>query len=227
MSRLTEAFWRLSHPEKYEGARPLRDRLWVEVSKLLPKGATPWEGRAAMVIVGAVLDGTDVNRLVRLTGYEHDFVAQVAVRMRTARLWSGDYIDCEAWGRDEPEGHIYFSRDLSVAEGKLFRDPKDDSFVRRIQHTATGPRRVLDPVTKKLILHKLQAAIFRQNELWDLTNSVAEILEWNLEDLNDWITTTSSQCDGADLTEEDVDYYFGHRSCDKPEIANCESDSIK
>ena len=219
MSRLMDAFWRLSHPDRYEAARPIRDRLWLEVNKVLTANADDMGScRAAMVVVGAMLEGPDANRLAHLTGYHHDFVAQVAVRMRAAGLWTDSHIDCASWAEDEPVGHSNFRRDLFVAEGRLFRDPKTGRYLEKTRYKSPAPKRIADPDTKKLVLHKLQTAYLLQNELWDVTSSVAEILEWNLDDLMGWITLNCVLDEGRYLKESDVEYYFGNGPGDPTQI---------
>lgn len=55
------------------------------------------QAKVALALVAALAVGTELNALVRYTGYPRRFVAEVTMRMDQAGLWSDCSINSDTW----------------------------------------------------------------------------------------------------------------------------------
>ncbi len=82
--------------------------------------------KPTVVLVAALFVGPDEEKIVRVTGYSRDYVAEVAERLRVSRLWSAEGLDYGDWS-DSPKGAVHYALDLAVAQGIVVRtDRKRD-----------------------------------------------------------------------------------------------------
>jgi hypothetical protein len=84
-----------------------------------------------IVVLSAILLGTDVDTLVQHTGYSRDFMEVVSYRMRVANIWVGACVsDEEECGFDE-ETYVNLLLHAYVAKGSLSRrfDHRDQEYV--------------------------------------------------------------------------------------------------
>lgn len=76
--------------------------------------------KATVVMVGALFVGPDEEKIVRVTGYSREYVAEVAERLRDSRLWSAEGLDYGDWS-NSPKGVVRYALDLAVAQGIVVR----------------------------------------------------------------------------------------------------------
>ncbi len=76
--------------------------------------------KATVVMVAALFVGPDVEKIVRVTGYSREYVAEVAERLRASHLWNGEALDYGDWS-DSSKGALRHALDLEVAQGIVVR----------------------------------------------------------------------------------------------------------
>ncbi|HET7209478.1 MAG TPA: hypothetical protein VFI95_23075 [Terriglobales bacterium] len=76
--------------------------------------------KPTVVMVAAFFVGPAEEKIVRLTEYSPEYVAEVAERLRASRLWSGEALDYGDWS-DSPKGALRYALDLAVAQGIVVR----------------------------------------------------------------------------------------------------------
>jgi len=76
--------------------------------------------RATVVMVAALFVGPNEEKIVRLTGYSRQYVAEVAERLRVSRLWSAEALDYGDWSNSH-KGAVQYALDLAVAQGIVVR----------------------------------------------------------------------------------------------------------
>ncbi len=77
--------------------------------------------KIAVVLLAALSEGTDVQRLAAFTGYSEVFIAGIACRMREAELWVEDRVCCGQWFEGDFIHPDLFWADVLVAEGLAIR----------------------------------------------------------------------------------------------------------
>ena len=82
--------------------------------------------RTVVVLVAAMWEGPDITRLSDLTGYSSEFVADIAVNSRKARLLIEDGGCNEHWFDGDFMKPIDIMLDVLVAQGKFVREMHDD-----------------------------------------------------------------------------------------------------
>lgn len=76
--------------------------------------------KATAVMVAALFVGPDEEKIVRVTGYSREYVAEVAERLRVSRLWSAEGLDYGDWS-NSPKGVVRYALALAVAQGIVVR----------------------------------------------------------------------------------------------------------
>ncbi len=76
--------------------------------------------KPTVVMVAALFVGPAEEKIVRLTGYSPEYVAEVAERLRVSRLWSAEGLDYGDWS-NSPTGVVRYALDLAVAQGIVVR----------------------------------------------------------------------------------------------------------
>ena len=77
--------------------------------------------RTAVVLMTALLVGTDINALARITGYPLDFLHAIARRMRAAKLWTNGRVEVDDWLLDQSRHLPVLIISMLVAMGWLVR----------------------------------------------------------------------------------------------------------
>lgn len=78
--------------------------------------------RTALVIVSALVCGTDGERLAKFTKLPVEFVQAIRRRMIAAELWTDVDVNCDHWfSGDNQVSTSAISADLLVAEGAVVR----------------------------------------------------------------------------------------------------------
>jgi hypothetical protein len=104
-----------------------RRALEMRVGAMLPPDARDKtsERRACNIMVAALEEGTNVEPIAELTGYDVGVVEEVAIRMRASGLWTETGTDYGSWSRkgsyETKQESLDFLMDLFVATGMLLR----------------------------------------------------------------------------------------------------------
>jgi DNA helicase HerA-like ATPase len=77
--------------------------------------------KATVVMVAALFVGPDEEKIVPVTGYSGEYVAEVVERLRVSGLWSAEgRLDYGDWS-NSPKGMVRYALDLAVALGIVVR----------------------------------------------------------------------------------------------------------
>jgi len=75
--------------------------------------------QAAVLVLAAVSVGPLVNALSDFTGYDEEFVSEIAARMTAAGLWSNNVVCSRHWLKPGAINRVLFMSDVMVAQGLL------------------------------------------------------------------------------------------------------------
>jgi hypothetical protein len=112
-----------------------------EVEKLDPAlaGAENDEAYQVAVILlsAAFVEGPNVDRLVKFTGYSRDFIADISRRMHGSGLWENGFVHDDHWFRGDRYATMIFWTDTFVATGQIVvKRSADGQFLYRMRETA-------------------------------------------------------------------------------------------
>jgi hypothetical protein len=82
--------------------------------------------QGAVVLIAALVAGTNVENPTVLTGYPREFVAHISFRARSAGLWVNERVCYEHWFEGDsvkPMANLY---DVMVVEGELIRKRNEE-----------------------------------------------------------------------------------------------------
>lgn len=87
---------------------------------------------ARLLLTASLLDDLSTRRLVQLTGFDEEFVAEIADRMERSKLWVAGKAETAEW-EHETHGAICFLMHVAVARGDLERtdELRNDQYVYR------------------------------------------------------------------------------------------------
>ena len=92
-----------------------------------------------VVLLSALGEGADVDRLVEYTGYPREFIETISRRMRRAQLWIEEFVDDREWWDEHENLTSGLFVHALVAQGQLVRVGKED-----------GGYRYVDPETEEV-----------------------------------------------------------------------------
>jgi hypothetical protein len=124
LKTLLNRTWPTSLEQKREALIGAVKSLWPRIDAQEP---TP-NYNVTLIIIGAFIEGPDVDRVAQLTGLRREYVDEIATRFRASRLWTKMGTDYNGvWGGS---GLVM---DLLVGEGAVFptRSKKDGRYVYR------------------------------------------------------------------------------------------------
>ena len=79
-----------------------------------------------VVLISALAVGTNVDRLVKQTGYPRKLIEAISIRMHEVGLWIGDIVDGKAWFDQRGDLTADFYRHAMVAKGEFLREWVED-----------------------------------------------------------------------------------------------------
>lgn len=74
-----------------------------------------------LVLLSALGEGADVDRLVEYTGYPREFIETISRRMRRAQLWIEEFVDDREWWDEHENLTSGLFVHALVAQGQLLR----------------------------------------------------------------------------------------------------------
>src|SRR5690242_8241248 len=86
--------------------------------------------RSAVVLIAALVEGTNIEHLTALTGYPREFVADISFRAKSAGLWVDDQVCYEHWFEGDSVKPVAILCDVMVVEGLLVRQKHEDDNIR-------------------------------------------------------------------------------------------------
>jgi hypothetical protein len=114
---------------EFEYRKPLLIDLLATLKREIVGKTDPDDKRVSehmVMVMAAVCFGTDVDRLANYTGYSKTLIESVSIRMRTAELWIGEFIDDREWWDTDPIPIRGIFNHALVAQGDVIRASRTD-----------------------------------------------------------------------------------------------------